>query len=77
MNAVARAIVGALAWAGFAFMRVPRLTDGAWAHALLLFAALVLVPLALELFRDADEPASRLRWSRLRLICPMACPHST
>jgi hypothetical protein len=62
MNAVARAVVGALAWAGFAFMRVPRLTDDAWAHALLLFAALVLLPLGLELFRDADEPASRLRW---------------
>ena len=57
MNAVARAWVGVMAWGGFVAGRVPRLTDGTWAHALLLFAALVLVPLALELFRDLDEAA--------------------
>ena len=62
MNAVTRAVVGALAWGGFTFLRVPRLTDHAWAHALLLFVVLVLVPLALELWRDAEEPAVRLRW---------------
>ena len=62
MNAGSRALVGALAWGGFVFMRVPRLSDGAWAHALLLFAALVLVPLALPLFPDADEAATPARW---------------
>jgi hypothetical protein len=62
MNAGSRALVGALAWSGFVFMRVPSVSDGAWAHAFLLFAALVLVPLALELFRDPDEAASPLRW---------------
>ena len=55
MNAVTRALVGALGWGGFVYARVPRLSDGAWAHALLLFAVLVLVPLALDLFRDVDE----------------------
>ena len=62
MNAGSRALVGALAWGGFVFLRVPRLSDGAWAHALLLFAALVLVPLALPLFPDADEAAAPARW---------------
>jgi hypothetical protein len=57
--------VGAAVWIAFVFTRVPNLRDGAWAHALLLFVALVLVPLALELFADepeADGPARLLRW---------------
>src|SRR6187455_168617 len=62
MTAVSRAFVGTLAWVGFVFVRVLRISDGAWAHALLLFAALVLVPLALELFRDTDEASSPARW---------------
>jgi hypothetical protein len=41
---------------------VSKVGDGAWAHALLLFSALVLVPLALELFRDATEAATPARW---------------
>jgi hypothetical protein len=62
MNAFSRAIVGTLAWAGFVLVRVPGLAHEAWAHALLLFSALVLVPLALELFRDADEAATTAGW---------------
>ena len=62
MNAISRALIGAVAWIGFVVARVPSLSDGAWAYALLLFAALVLVPLALELFRDADEAATPARW---------------
>lgn len=62
MNALTRALVGALAWIGFAGARVPRLGDGAWTNALLLFAALVLVPLALVLFRDSDESEACDRW---------------
>jgi hypothetical protein len=62
MNATLRAIIGAIGWGGFVFARVPNVRDGAWAHALLLFAALVLVPLALELFRDAAESATTARW---------------
>ena len=70
MNSVARASVGAAVWVGFVFARVPNLRDGAWAHALLLFAALVLVPLALDLFADESEtetetPARLLRWANL------------
>lgn len=76
MNAVSRAVVGALAWIGFVFARVPRITDGAWAHALLLFAVLVLVPLALDLFRDTDESGSTARrfgWiERLQLPAALA-----
>lgn len=76
MNAVTRALVGALAWGGFVFMRVPRVSDSAWAHALLLFAVLVLVPLALDLFRDAEEAASPVRWfgwiERLQLPAALA-----
>jgi hypothetical protein len=62
MNAVSRGLIGAVAWGGFVFVRVPRLGDEAWTHALLLFAALVLVPLALELFRDQEEAPTTARW---------------
>lgn len=76
MNAVTRALVGALAWIGFVLMRVPGASDAAWAHALLLLAALVVVPLALELFRDGDEPAKSARWfgwlERLQLPAALA-----
>jgi hypothetical protein len=64
MNAVTRAWIGLVAWFGFAGARVPRVSDSAWAHALLLFAALVLVPLAIELFRDVEEAAAPRRWFR-------------
>ena len=57
-----RAGMGALAWAGFVAARVTGMRDGSWAHALLLFAALVLVPLALDLFRDAEETKTIARW---------------
>lgn len=71
-----RAIVGVLAWLAFVLVRVPGWRDGAWAHALLLFAALVLVPLALRLFRDTDEaatPAAWLGWvERLQLPAALA-----
>jgi hypothetical protein len=55
MTANAKAWVGVAAWAAFVWARVPNLHDGAWAHALLLFAALVLVPLAFELFRTEGD----------------------
>lgn len=62
MSAVVKAWVGVAIWGAFVFIRVPDLRAEAWAHALLLFAALVLVPLALELFEEKDErgPAPRL-----------------
>ncbi len=54
-SAVTKAWIGAVVWGAFVFARVPDWRDGAWAHALLLFAALVLVPLALELFDEKEE----------------------
>ena len=57
-----RAGMGAGAWVAFVVTRVTGLSDATWAHALLLFAVLVLVPLALELLRDATEPEVTARW---------------
>lgn len=61
MNLGLRAGVGAVTWVGFMALRQPGWRDGAWAHALLLFAVLVIVPLAIELLRDdpATEKAPR------------------
>lgn len=57
MSANLRAGIGGAGWIVYAFLTVPALGHGAWAYALLLLAALVLVPLALELTDEADEPA--------------------
>jgi hypothetical protein len=59
-----RVVIGIAAWLGFVLTRVPALQHEAWAHALLLFAALLLVPMALDLLRDAEEPESVRRWFR-------------
>ncbi len=56
MSAVLRASIGGLFWAAFVFVQVITLQGEAWSHALLVFAALVLVPLVLELFADTDAP---------------------
>jgi len=56
-----------LVWIGFASITVPNLHHAAWAHALLLLAALVLVPLALELAAEKVEagwPARLAGWTR-------------
>lgn len=50
---------GVVASAAFCWKRVPDLQQEAWAQALLLFAALVLVPLALDLIEEQPTPASR------------------
>ncbi len=62
MTAIVKAWIGIGVWGAFVVMRVADLRGGAWAQALLLFAALVLVPLALELFEEKEEtgPAPRL-----------------
>jgi hypothetical protein len=61
MSAYNRALVGVVAWSVFVVARVADLRGEAWSQALLLFAALVLVPLALELLADDEEapPAAR------------------
>lgn len=56
MTAKTRAIVGGVIWAAFVALRARDLHGEAWAHALLLFAALVLVPLVLELFVEPENP---------------------
>jgi hypothetical protein len=81
MSPVNRALVGAVAWIGFVFVRMSDLRDDGGSHALLLFAALVLVPLALELFADDDESpvaAKLFSWVRLgqlpaALLLGVAC----
>ncbi|MCX6955880.1 MAG: YndJ family transporter [Verrucomicrobia bacterium] len=60
MTANQRAVAGAVMWLVWAALRVPNLHHGAWAQALLLLAALVLVPLALELAVEKNE--SRTLW---------------
>jgi hypothetical protein len=57
MSSVQRAMAGAVAWLAFVVWRVPGLQHAAWAGALLLLAALVLVPLALELADDPKDPS--------------------
>jgi len=65
MSAVLRASIGGLFWAAFVFVQVISLQGEAWSHALLLFAALVLVPLGLELFEDAEGPESSKRFLKI------------
>lgn len=57
-------MLGGVVWIAFVAMRAPHWLEGAWALALLLFAALVLVPLALDLLADADEAEKPARWFR-------------
>jgi hypothetical protein len=74
MTAATKAWIGVAAWAAFVVVRVPDLRAETWAHALLLFAALVLVPLALELFEDpsqAEAPRGFLNLAR-RVQLPAA-----
>ena len=73
MNAWSRAAVGAVGWAAFIVVHVAGLQADAWAHALLLFATLVLVPLALPLFRDETESAATARWFRLADLAQLPC----
>ena len=49
MKPVWRALGGGVVWLAWVAWCAPSVRDGAWAHALLLLSALVLVPLALEL----------------------------
>lgn len=65
MHAATRAWIGAVAWVVFVFLCAPSPQAGAWAHALLVLAALVLVPLALELFAEAGETGAPMRLLRV------------
>lgn len=74
MTAVAKSGLGAIGWCVFVGLRVTDMRDDAWAHALLVFAALVLVPLAWELLGESDEAEVTERWLRFagRLQLPAA-----
>ena len=66
-----RAIVGVAVWLVSVVPQVPNLHHGAWAHALIALAALVLVPLAIEVAERPERVAAArqlLRWAaRLQL----------
>lgn len=74
MKSVTRALIGAAICGAFVAFKVPGLQHEAWAHALLLFAALVLVPLALDLFVELNDAAPVARWFgwAVRLQLPAA-----
>src|SRR4051812_46533586 len=67
MTSNSKALVGAAVCLVFVVFKVPTLQHEAWAYALLLFAALVIVPLALDLFvelNDARDASRTLGWAR-------------
>lgn len=67
MSDVLKAAVGAVICVGFALARGAGLLEPAWAQVAVLFAALVLVPLALELFAEEEpgaEVARLMRWAK-------------
>jgi hypothetical protein len=67
MTSGKRALAGAVVSLGFVAAVLPRPAHDAWTLALLVFAALVLVPLALDLIierNDAGQVAGWLRWAQ-------------
>lgn len=62
MSTTLRTAMGGAIWLGFVVGRVTALHDAIWSYALLLFAALVLVPLALDLLVDENEALPTARW---------------
>lgn len=57
-----RAIAGALAWLGFVAALRPGPQHETWTHVLIAFAALVLVPLALDLIVERNDAPRTARW---------------
>ena len=74
MNANHRALIGGVVWIAFLALTGPQLLHENWAHALLLLAALVLFPLALELTDDPKDPpaAAKLVMAARLLQLPAA-----
>ncbi len=67
-----RVWLGVAAWLAVVMLTVPHVLHLAWAYAMLLFAALVLVPLVLDLVSDADDSAPAV--GLLRLACWFQLP---
>ncbi len=59
--------IGAAAWCAFVWFSVPGLHDNRWAAALLLLAALVLMPMAWSLVRDFEDTGWAARLWRFDL----------
>jgi hypothetical protein len=55
MSTDRRTVIGALLWVAFVALEVRGMQQASWAYALLLFAALVLVPLLFDLVLEGDE----------------------
>lgn len=68
MRAATKAGIGAGLWIGWVAGRVTDLRGDAWAHALLLFAALVLVPLVFALLADDPDDAAPEKARAARLL---------
>jgi hypothetical protein len=62
MSGPTKTFTGAIVWAAFVGLKVRSLEQEPWTHALLLFAALVLVPLALDLLVERNEARGAVRW---------------
>ncbi len=62
MSSGRRAVAGLMMWAGFVAMQVPSLHHGVWAEALIVFAALVLVPLVIEIADGSRRVAAARQW---------------
>jgi hypothetical protein len=73
MSAGVRALGGLLAWAGLSLPAVTHLLHGSWAHAMLTFAALVIMPLLLEII-PPDRAAPFLSTLLLRLAVALQLP---
>ncbi len=75
MNAITRAAAGGVVWLAFTFLQVTTLRGDAWSQALLMFAALVLIPLGLKLFADVESPSVSVRMldraERLQLLAAL------
>lgn len=73
MSAGVRALCGLLAWAGLSLPAVTHLLHGSWAHAILTFAALVVMPLLLEII-PPDRTAPFLSTLLLRPAVALQLP---
>ncbi len=71
-----KAVIGAVAWLAFALAARTAPTEYAWTHVLLAFAALVLVPLALDLVvekRDTGRIGRAMTWAQRAQMPAAAC----
>lgn len=76
MTSRTRALIGAIAWIAFAVAARTAPTGAGWTQVLLAFAALVILPLTLDLVqerRDAGRTARAMRWALALQLPAAAC----